>query len=329
MKKLLFSFAFASSLATMNAQQFNVDFESLTLVQADTFYNGSDNSGGFTLNNGTSNSATFSNVFTDFGGGFYGWNGFSYSNVTDITTEGYGNQYASYAGSGANASAKYAVFYPTGIITLQNVAQVDSVKLTNTTYAALSMLNGDAYAKQFGSTMDANGVDDGTNGEDFLRVWIIGMDNQMVATDSVEFYLADYRFSNNSQDYILDAWTNVHLSSLGLVKHLAFKFESSDVGQWGINTPTYFAMDDLHFTNVLATSEISADEVQVYPNPVKNALHVKGLNGELTVRNVEGKVLSTQTHTLNTTLDFSTYESGIYFVSIENESGKVIQKVIK
>lgn len=329
MKKLLFSFAFASFLATMNAQQFNVDFESLTLVQADTFNNGSDDAGGFTLSNGGSNSATFSNVYTDFGGGFYGWNGFSYSNVTDVTTAGFGNQYASYAGSGANSSAKYAVFYPTGIITFQNAAQVDSVKLTNTTYTALSMLNGDAYAKQFGSTMDANGVVDGTNGEDFLRVWIIGMNDQMLATDSVEFYLADYRFSNNTEDYILNTWENVDLSSLGFVKHLAFKFESSDEGQWGINTPTYFAMDDLHFTNVLATGEISADQVQVYPNPVKNTLNVKGLNGQLTVRNVEGKVLSSQTHDFNTTLDFSTYESGIYFISIENESGKATQKVIK
>jgi len=329
MKKLLFSFAFASSIATLSAQQFNVDFESLPLSQADTFYNGSDNAGGFTASNGGSNSATFSNVFTDFGGGFFGWNGFSYSNVTDITTAGFGNQYASYAGSGANGSAKYAIFYPEGMITFQNDAQVDSIKITNTTFAGLSMLNGDAYSKQFGSSMDANGDVDGTNGADFFRVWIIGMNNLMQRTDSVVFYLADYRFSDNSQDYIVDSWENVDLSSFGFVKHLTFRLESSDVGDFGMNTPAYVALDDLHFTNVLATAQISKDDVLIYPNPVNNTLHVSGLSGELSLKNMEGKVILTQNHTLNSTLDFSGYGAGVYFISLENESGIVTQKIIK
>ena len=35
------------------------------------------------------------------------------------------------------------------------------------------------------------------------------------------------------------------LSSLGDVTGLEFNVASSDVGDFGINTPTYFAMDDL------------------------------------------------------------------------------------
>ena len=35
------------------------------------------------------------------------------------------------------------------------------------------MLNGDAYAKKFGEPTNALGEVDGTNGEDFFRVWII------------------------------------------------------------------------------------------------------------------------------------------------------------
>ncbi|HEB89007.1 MAG TPA: DUF4465 domain-containing protein, partial [Deltaproteobacteria bacterium] len=43
----------------------------------------------------------------------------------------------------------------------------------------------------------------------------------------------------------LDQWVFQDLSSLGLVKELGFSFESSDVGSFGINTPQYFAIDNL------------------------------------------------------------------------------------
>ena len=35
------------------------------------------------------------------------------------------------------------------------------------------------------------------------------------------------------------------LSSLGLVKTIEFSVASSDTGDYGINTPTYFAMDNI------------------------------------------------------------------------------------
>ena len=43
----------------------------------------------------TSRGVQFNNNFTDFGGGFTGWEGFARSTKTDTTTPGFGNQYSS------------------------------------------------------------------------------------------------------------------------------------------------------------------------------------------------------------------------------------------
>ena len=112
--------------------------------------------------------------------------------------------------------------------------------VTNTTYAALTMLNGSYPATKFGG-------DDG-NDEDYFKLIITGLDDGGSAVGTQSFYLADYRFADNSLDYIVDEWTTIDLTSLAGARKLEFSFESSDVGNYGINTPTYFAMDNLVIT---------------------------------------------------------------------------------
>jgi len=68
---------------------------------------------------------------------------------------------------------------------------------------------------------------------------------------SIEFYLADYRFDDNSKDYIVQNWTNLDLSSLGKVNKLAFRFSSTDNGSWGMNTPSYVCLDNLKYEVVI------------------------------------------------------------------------------
>ena len=60
----------------------------------------------------------------------------------------------------------------------------------------------------------------------------------------VEFALADYRFEDSASDYIVDQWTRVDLSSLVGARKLQFA-EPSDVGEVGMNTPAYFALDQV------------------------------------------------------------------------------------
>lgn len=188
----------------------------------------------------TSGDATFNHTFTDWGGDCC-HSDWVYSNRTDITTPGHTNQfsaYSAYSGGGALGSSNYAIAnFGTPTVGFAGPVNVSGAYFTNTTYAVLSMLQGDSFAKQFGG---ASG-----NDPDWFRLTIEGRDASNALTGSVDFYLADFRFADNSQDYIVEDWTYVDLSSLGAVNSLSFSLASSDTGTWGINTPAYFAMDNL------------------------------------------------------------------------------------
>ena len=77
------------------------------------------------------------------------------------------------------------------------------------------------------------------------------MDANGADTGSVTFFLADYRFSDNALDYIVDEWTTVDLTALGMnTRSIELEFDSSDVGTFGFNTPTYVAMDNLALASI-------------------------------------------------------------------------------
>lgn len=199
----------------------------------------------------TSGAATFGYNYTDWGGCC--WDGWTYSNHTDVATAGFENQYSSYAGSGAQGSANYGLAYVADLssgvdVALSAAGGVSGAWFSNTTYAALSMRDGDGFAKKFGG---ASG-----NDADYLLLTITGLNASGQATGVVDFYLADYRFADNSQDYIVKEWSFVDLSGLGTVSKLNFKLSSSDNGAFGMNTPAYFAMDGL--TVAAAVPEPSA-----------------------------------------------------------------------
>lgn len=175
---------------------------------------------------------------------FSTWSGWSISTMTDKTTPGYLNQYSAIPGSGANGSATYAVadpfgfptdpFHPTGsYINLAAGSKPLSIDVTNTTYAYFSMLQGDSFARAFGPG-------------DYFLVDIRGYDGlagtgKMVG--EVDFYLANFLGSNR---LIVSTWTTLDLSSLASAKSLVFGLRSSDSDpNFGMNTPAYFAADNL------------------------------------------------------------------------------------
>jgi hypothetical protein len=222
--------------AQLVAQNQTINFEDKFLAP-NSYYNGSDQAGGF-----TSGGAFFNNTYN---AAFDFWGGWSYSNIKDVTTAGFGNQYAAYAlpsGGGGGGAGNYGVAFnfspgdariplPAGTLPL-------TVSITNTTYAALSMQNGDSFAKKFGGSSG--------NDPDFFLLTIQGRDSSNHLTGTVPFYLADFRFANNTLDYIVNTWQSVDLSSLpATTRSLTFDLTSSDNGMFGINTPTYFALDSL------------------------------------------------------------------------------------
>jgi len=225
-------FLIISTAIAVSAHAQIVDLEDLSLP-AESFWNGSDGSGGF-----KSGAAHFNNNYDSTYGS---WDGFAYSNITDTMTEGWEAQYNAITGAGHGGSANYAVCYvgwngpPT--VTLDMAQVVGGLYVTNSNYAYYSMLNGDAYSKKFGG---ATGDD-----PDWFMLTITGKDIDGAATGTVDLYLADYRAADSADDYIVDTWRYIDLASLGKVKTLEFALSSSDVGDWGMNTPASFALDTI------------------------------------------------------------------------------------
>lgn len=226
--------------ATFSFSQTVSTFENLVLAP-NSYWNGSDLSGEFASGN-----ATFVNSYDTT---YFTWSGFAYSNVKDSTTGGAANQYGSATAGGYGGSTNYAVANGYGDMKVRltgNTAgtTITGVYVTNSTYAALSMLNGDQFAKKFGGVSG--------NDQDWFKLTATGWLNGNPTANSVEFYLADYRFANNTQDYIVKSWEWLSLQPLGNVDSIAFYLSSSDTGQFGMNTPAYFVMDNFNHdvTNV-------------------------------------------------------------------------------
>lgn len=326
MKKFYFLAIAFLATATIQAQT-TVDFENLTLPKVDTFYNGADLVGSF-----TAGGITFP---SDYSQQYAMWNGgFAYSNMRNDTTAGFTNAFSAYPAEGANGSTNYAIYMPTftgdTLFLPYTSTDLSSVSLTNTTYTYLSMKNGDAIGKKFGSSKNASGVTDGTQGKDYLFVTIYGYDENNTIVDSVDFYLADYRFSDTTQNYIVADWTPVDLSAFTGVNYLTFKFHSSDVGQYGINTPTYFAMDNLIYSQNTSSLPINTlPAFTIYPNPANTTISINGATGRVNIYSISGqKVKEINTHP-SSSVDISGLEPGIYFVKCENPKQPIQQLIIK
>ncbi len=222
--KTLSSAVFLLFFALALKAQTIATFESLTLP-TDSFWDGTIAAGEFANGNG---------LFQNENAGWWSA-GFAYSNMKDSTTAGYANQYSARTAVGYNNSTIYAVGQKDAYIKLTGAAKgkgVDGVYITNATYSALSMKNGDMFAKKFGGVSG--------NDADWLKLSIIGYNKNMV-TDTVHFYLADYRSSN---DYIVNDWRWVNLKKLGNVDSVVFAMSSSDNSFGFMNTPAYFAIDN-------------------------------------------------------------------------------------
>jgi hypothetical protein len=203
------------------------------------------------------------------------WSGFAYSNTSDTTTPGFMNQFSAITGTGRGPGQdNYGVAFgndnlepnlfdpdpfdptdPADLLALPwfelpALTKIEGMYVTNTTYATLSMLLGDSFAKKFGG---ASG-----NDPDFFKLSVFGLDDSgNPLAQSVEFYLADYRFEDNSLDYIVDNWIYLDLSLLSSARRIAFNLSSSDVGGFGMNTPAYFAVDDIRLTVVPEPSSLA------------------------------------------------------------------------
>ncbi len=328
MKKFYFfcaAFMLGSGLlnaqVALNTDDVVSDFENLVL-EPGSYWNGSDLSGHF-----VSGLGLFPN---DYDPEWMAWNRWAYSNMADDTTAGWGNQYSAITaggydpeGSGGSnfALAYLKTDYATG--QLENIALkfTDSIPhlvrgfyVTNATYPALSMQHGDDYSKKFGG---ATGDD-----PDYFRLMVWGMSGG-VSTDTVEHYLADYRFADNGLDYILRSWEWVGLEGLGEVDSLMFSLESTDVGMFGMNTPSFFCVVNLTVVPDDTGIDDRWDEiaVQIYPNPSGGLFRVEtGRGGMAAIRvaDMYGNIVYLDEHFVTgAMLDLSALAPGSYLLMLQ------------
>lgn len=89
-----------------------------------------------------------------------------------------------------------------------------------------------------------------------LRIYGIVDASEGVLTDNyIDWAFAKYIDGTN--DILVSGWETVDISDLGEVDGLTFQLVSNIAGEYGINAPNYFALDNLSFSTVPEPSKIA------------------------------------------------------------------------
>lgn len=169
------------------------------------------------------------------------WGGFAQSRVKDADAANglFANQYAVYNEAAASGDSFLIYYYdsynePCDIVVKQQGVSLRDVMLNLTTYTYASITNEaiNDFARIF--------VDG-----DYLKVVFTGMRGNE-ATGVVECYVVDYR---DGKREMTTEWTTFSLANLGEgYDRVSVTIETTDVGEWGANTPLYIAMDNLSYS---------------------------------------------------------------------------------
>ncbi|MFP4468219.1 MAG: DUF4465 domain-containing protein [Bacteroidales bacterium] len=311
------------------------DFNEIKLDE-ESYWNGSDESGGFKSGN-----IFFPNYFTWWDEDTYSWSGFTVSNVTDNETPGYGNHYSAFTGEPYKDNLNYAVVYVSDPSTYENSmflypdenaegGYFREIVVTNNTYAAIAMRDGDDFSKQFGG-------EDGDDPDWFLLTIIAWHDGD--STGETEFYLADYRFEDNEKDYIVDGWEALSLEELGPVDSLELRLSSSDMGDYGMNTPAYFCIGEITTWDDNDPTPVAAIEHDqqplIYPNPVRDRADIRIPGNQrnelvdLRIMDMAGRLVHTTKISQGSSVDLSSLPDGIYVAIMEGKNFHHSQRILK
>ena len=170
------------------------------------------------------------------------WEGFTLSKVSQDTA----NVFGCVANGGlAGIGTPYVIGYYSSWIT-ESLGYSSNIILFDQEYYPEHV-----YICQNSNTMEAitNGVFNAQSftDSDTLSLIISGINNNLEEAKSITYYLAVDGNKNND-------WVKVPLHTLGKTAGLSFRMTTTDIGQYGANTPLYFALDGLRVTTELATT---------------------------------------------------------------------------
>ena len=171
------------------------------------------------------------------------WGGFTASNRTDLSQTGLDAQYTAATGCGYDGSTQYAVAYTMGVqtdvyATDGQLHTVTGCYVTNNLWTYQDILQGGYGEPPYGGSTG--------NDPDWFKVTATGKDAGGQTVGTLDFYLADFRFANNEEDYVLNTWEWFDLSPLGNVATISFSLSSSRGSGYNMITPAYFCMDNFN-----------------------------------------------------------------------------------
>ncbi len=251
------------------------------------------------------------------------WGGFAYSNETATDFDPANlltHQFRSVTGKGAQDSKTFAVVYTLGSKTEIGISNnsegeiVPGVFITNAAYTYHSMTKGDTFAG------------DPFKKGDFLKIIFTGK-TASNSNSTLEYYLADYRSTNEAEHYMLTDWKWIDLSPLGKVKSITIRMDGSRKGDYGLNTPAYFCMDNLGATRPEGTSIESISLLSVHPNPFKDHLRVyANREAVASITDLSGRVLMNfSLYPGENQIDTSSLPAGFYLLRSGSQSVKLMK----
>lgn len=164
---------------------------------------------------------------------------------------------------------------------------------------------GDAYARAF------------TNGDAFtLTIHGVSPDNQ---DKTIDVKLAQYANGNLT---INRGWSYVDLTPLGTVNELYFVVNSTDVGEWGMNTPGYFCLDKLMVKPAGAGApQIAADRAKLAYNRATATVNVDGASFACVYDVLGNQLMSSE----QPSFSIAHLPAGVYVVRALNTSLKIVR----
>ena len=105
-----------------------------------------------------------------------------------------------------------------------------------------------------------------------------------------------------------------------------------DVGEdtWYYSTSTPKVR--MNFDASVAVKNVASLEgVNVYPNPSTGLVNISNdlaVENNIVVTDITGKVVASKVASVATTVDLSTFGTGIYMVEVSNTNGKKVERVI-
>ena len=204
-----------------------IDFQDVTFPEGLKYNNNSGSAGKF-----TEGIVSFQNhyefVQDDEWGDYIYWYGFAYSQKHDVTTPGYENEFSVYAlNDDENNKFMVGYFAPwegkSIDITFSQPVKDLSFDVANTTWVALAMKDGIFPARKFTES-------------DWFELTI-----KVTSTEAIE----TIKIKLGDGTKITNMWNNIQVKSNNIIK-LEFSLDSTDTDDFfGINTPTYFCIDNI------------------------------------------------------------------------------------